>query len=426
MTRKLVVALIALLIVAVTRGLLAGPEEQPLSGSFTNWIDHPAIAYRAIARADPVAALIRRMDAHQVALADESGAGYLRSLLNALGVPIESQIAVFAKDSVQARRIERGNPRTLFFNDSVVVGWVRGGFIELAAQDPELGVAFYAFDRPFPVVGKPQIVRRNDCLNCHYSYDTAGVPGMLVRSVGQTAVDHRLPLEQRWGGWYVTGQHGSIKHMGNADVAALFSTTPPAGTLNWPSLEGKVDMTGYLSAHSDITALMVFDHQMHGMNLLSRIAWEARVAAYRQEHHEPPSAAADAPIPLRDAAREVVDYLLFVDEAPLASPIAGSTAFAEGFAARGPHDRQGRSLRQFDLKQRLFRYRCSYLVYTDLFEHLPRTARDAIFERLWQILSGQERDQRYKRLTLEDRKAVVEILRDTMENLPPYFRTVSR
>jgi hypothetical protein len=170
----------------------------------------------------------------------------------------------------------------------------------------------------------------------------------------------------------------------------------------------------------------VFDHQMHGMNLLTRIAWEARVAAYRQEHHEPRLTSADAPIPLRDAAREVVDYLLFVDEAPLASPIAGSTAFAEGFAARGPRDRQGRSLRQFDLKQRLFRYRCSYLVYTDLFEHLPRAARDAIFERMWQILSGQERDQRYRRLTLEDRKAVVEILRDTLENIPTYFRTVSQ
>jgi hypothetical protein len=425
MTRKLVVALIALMIVAAARALLAGPDEQPLSDSFTNWIDHPAIAYRATARADPVAALIRRMDAQQVALADESGAGYLRSLLNALGVPIESQIAVFAKDSVQARRIERGNPRTLFFNDSVVVGWVRGGFIELAAQDPEQGVTFYALDRPFPVIGTPPIVRRDECLSCHYSYDTAGVPGMLVRSVGQTAVDHRLPLEQRWGGWYVTGQHGSITHMGNADVAALFSKLAP-GTLNWSSLEGRVDMTGYLSPHSDIAALMVFDHQMHGMNLLTRIAWEARVAAYRQEHHEPRLTSADAPIPLRDAAREVVDYLLFVDEAPLASPIAGSTAFAEGFAARGPRDRQGRSLRQFDLKQRLFRYRCSYLVYTDLFEHLPRAARDAIFERMWQILSGQERDQRYRRLTLEDRKAVVEILRDTLENIPTYFRTVSQ
>ena len=93
---------------------------------------------------------------------------------------------------------------------------------------------------------------------CHYSYDTVGVPGMLVRSVGQTAVDHRLPLEQRWGGWYVTGTHGSIHHLGNADVRTLFGAMSPIGNMNWPSLQGQLDTTGYLSQHSDITALMVF------------------------------------------------------------------------------------------------------------------------------------------------------------------------
>jgi hypothetical protein len=425
MTRGLVVALMALTVAAVTRLLPAAINERPLSGSFTNWIDHPAIAYRGSPTTDPVAALIRRMNAEEVSLTDESVAGYLRSVLDALAVPVESQIAVFNKDSLQARRIERGNPRSIFFNDAVTVGWVRGGLIELASQDPQQGVVFYTLDRPLPLIGKPQIVRRSDCLTCHYSYDTVGVPGMLARSVGQTAVDHRLPLEQRWGGWYVTGQHGSIRHMGNADSASLFGATPPTGTLNWPSLDGKVNMTGYLSPHSDIVALMVFDHQMHGMNLLSRIGWEARVAAYQQEHNELRSADADAPILLRNAAREVVDYLLFVDEAALASPIVGSTSFAERFGAHGPWDHRGRSLRQLDLKQRLFRHRCSYLVDTDQFEHLPQAAREAIFERMWQILSGQERDRRYSRLTLEDRRAVVEILRDTKKDLPAYFRAAA-
>jgi len=135
---------------------------------------------------------------------------------------------------------------------------------------------------------------------------------------------------------------------------------------------------------------------------------------------------AETPIPLQDAAREVVDYLLFVDEAPLTSPIVGSTAYTERFAAEGPRDRRGRSLRDFDLKRRIFRYPCSYLVHTAQFNQLPQAARDAIFARMWQVLSGQDRAPRYRRLTFEDRKAVVEILRDTRKDLPPYFEIVTR
>jgi hypothetical protein len=333
MTKTAVGTSVVLVIVAA-RIISAGGDDRPLSESFINWMDHPAIAYRTSATDDPVAALIRQMNDGRLTITADGEAGYLRSLLAQLKVPIEFQIAVFNKDSLQARRIERGNPRTIFFNDTVAVAWVRGGFIEIAAQSPAQGVAFYSLDRPWPLIGRPTIARRTECLICHYSYDTVGVPGMLVRSVGQTAVDHRLPLEQRCGGWYVTGAHGTIHHLGNADIRTLFGATSPTGNMNWPSLEGKLDTTGYLSPHSDITLLMVFDHQMHGMNLLSRIGWEARIAAYRQDHRESPPSD-EAPIPLRDAAREIVDYLLFVDEAPLTSPIAGSREFQQQFESRG-------------------------------------------------------------------------------------------
>jgi len=410
--------------------LSARPASPQLTGTFTDWIDHPAISYRTGAATDPVATLMAKMAAGQVVLKDDGPSGYLRSVLAALGVPIESQMAVFVKDSVQARRISQSNPRTLFFNDSVVVGWVRGGFIELAAQDPQQGVVFYSLDRPLPLIGTPGFVRRDDCLSCHYSYDTVGVPGMLVRSVGQTAVDHRLPFEQRWGGWYVTGQHGAMRHLGNAEVTTVFNTPPPANTSNWPSFGDKFDATAYLSEHSDIAALMVFEHQMHAMNLLTRLGWEARVAASQRPAGRAPSmtmaANPGAPIPLRDAAREVVDYLLFIDEAPLTSAVRGSTRFAETFAAQGPRDRQGRSLRQLDLTRRLLRYPCSYVIYTEQFERLPTEARQAIFERLWQILSGQDADRRYRGLTLADRKAIVEILRETKRDLPAYFQPVTR
>jgi hypothetical protein len=189
-------------------------------------------------------------------------------------------------------------------------------------------------------------------------------------------------------------------------------------------------MSEYLSSHSDIVALMVFEHQMHGMNLLTRIGWEARIGAYQHQHQLGPAKPGDSnpagPIPLAEAASEVADYLLFVDEAPLGSSITGSTTFADQFAARGPRDRTGRSLRQFELTRRLFRYSCSYLIYSEQFDRLPQTAKDAIFERLWLILSGQEHDARYRHFSFQDRTAVVEILRETKNDLPGYFGKVSR
>jgi hypothetical protein len=395
-----------------------------LSDTFTHWLDHPAIGYKSTPTADPVARLSRDLEEGHLQLKFDGPSGYLRSVLQALSVPIESQIAVFAKDSVQRARISVGNPRTLFFNDSVAVGWVRGGFIELAAQDPQRGVMFYVLDRT--ILGEPRLTRREDCLTCHYSYSTAGVPGMLVRSSGQFAVNHSLPMKQRWGGWYFTGASGEIEHLGNVELDRSSVTAKPSGTLNLSSLDGKFDTAGYLSTYSDIVALMVFDHQMHLLNLLSRIGWEARVTDYREgagrrAASEP--ANQDGPIPIADAAREVVDYLLFVNEAPLQSEVRGSSGFAERFVAQGPYDRQGRSLRQLDLRHRLMRYPCSYLIYSPVFTQLPREAKAAIYERMWSVLSGADKDAKYKVLSPIDRRAVVEILRDTIQDLPPYFRS---
>ena len=175
-------------------------------------------------------------------------------------------------------------------------------------------------------------------------------------------------------------------------------------------LEDRFDVTGYLSSYSDISALMVFDHQMQMSTLLTRLSWEARAAG-----------PGDAEALLRDAAREVVDYMLFVDEAPLPGRIQGSSGFTEWFSETGPRDNRGRSLTQLDLTRRLLRYPCSYMIYTDAFDGLPSVARNAIYRRMWVILSGQETGTRYLRLTPDDRRAIVEILRDTKKGLPEYF-----
>jgi hypothetical protein len=350
-------------------------------------------------------------------------------VLDALHISVDSQIMVFAKDSVQASRISATNPRALFFNDAAVVGWVRGGFIELASQDPKQGVIFYSLKES--IVGAPSFARNDaGCLVCHYSFSSVGVPGMLARSFLQYNVTDRTPFEKRWGGWYVTGQGGG-PHLGNIDLAHLADVPPPAGTLNWSSLENKFDTGGYLAPQSDLVALLVFEHQMQMMNLLTRIGWEARVLDFRRgKIEEQIRLSGDDPsdqiTPLDDAAQEVVDYMLFIEEAPLAGPIHGATEFAARFASQGPRDHRGRSLRQLDLRTRLLAYPCSYLIYSAQFDQLPGSAKDAIYRRMWQVLSGQEHDPAYARLTPENRVAIVEILRDTKPDLPSYFRSARR
>jgi hypothetical protein len=390
--------------------------------------DDPAIEYTSRPTNDSVVTLNREIKAGKVQLKFDSKHGYLPSVLDALHVPIESQMAVFSKSSVQMGRINPHNPRTLFFNDSVAIGWVRGGFIEVAAQDPRQGVIFYTLAQ-IPVE-TPQFTRNNGCLTCHESNDAMGVPGMLVRSqftapngtmmrwLGNYISDHRSPLEERWGGWYVTGKTGAMRHMGNAVVTD--GSNPESivtdQALNLTSLAGRFDTDAYLSPYSDIVALMVFEHEMHMMNLLTRIGWQAR---YLVRNGNVDDLQANG---LSASADELVDYMLFVDEAPLPNKIEGTSGFAEKFSSEGPTDSRGRSLRQFDLVHRLMRYPCSYMIYSDAFDALPSEAREAIYQRMGLILSGAMKDTKYARLSPADRQAVLEILRETRKGLPDYFQ----
>lgn len=401
---------------------------------------HPAIDYDSAPAHDPVAELNRRLQAGTAHFKFEERGGYLRSVLEALNIPIESQIAVFSKTSLQLDRISPSNPRTLFFNDSVVVGWMGGGVIELAAHDPRQGVKFYTLAQR--QVTRPGFEPGTACLRCHISEASLGVPGMMVRSLytapdGSTRLvyggyftDHRSPWNERFGGWYVTGGTGSAHHLGNVMIT---EKDTPEDLARARAVHGAIHLDTlpiasgvYLSPHSDIAALLVFDHQMHMMNLITRVGWEARVASspgrpptlLSRDSAAPSRSAAEI---LADAAAEFVDYLLFVDEAPLPSPMLGATGFAEALAARGPNDSRGRSLRQLDLNHRLLKYPCSYMIYAEAFETLPAEAKAAIYARMWQVLSGAGRDKRYARLSLADRRAVVEILRDTKKGLPEYF-----
>src|SRR5438552_8430243 len=332
----------------------------------------------------------------KIRLKFEGEDGYLHSLLDALHIPVESQMAVFSKNSLQTELISPRNPRMLYFNDSVAVGSVRGGFIELASQDPELGVHFYML--PQEPDDKPFFIRRDDCLRCHLSRNSMDVPGMLMRSVypsadgtpinplGSYLLDHRTKFEERWGGWYVTGNTGSIPHLGNAVVSN------PSMPESMTALKDKTP--------SDIVALMVFEHQMHMMNLITRVGWEFRIAASLEQSTGKRNDVIERQ--LRDATNELVDYLLFVNEPALASKIGSMSAFAEKFAALGPKDGKGRSLRQFDLEHRLMRYPCSYMIYSPPFEALPADAKKAIYERMREVMA--------QRMATAGREAITEIL----------------
>lgn len=388
-----------------------------LSDGFSGDPDQPEIGYSSKPVTDAVAQLNRSLASGDVHLEAASTGGYLRAVLDALNVPVESQLVVFSRTSLQQRIIYPTNPRSIFFNDSVAVGWVHGEpFVEVAAQDRSQGIHFYTLNQPPDA--HPQFYRRDNrlCLQCHDSMAASGVPGMLVRSspigedgfpmreLGNYVTDDRSPFEERWGGWFVTGV-ASLSHLGNRIPAG--APAPAA----FDTLSGRFNTANYLSPYSDIAALMVFDHQMRMMNLITRLGWEFRVAK---------------PADLDDAVREFVDYLLFVGEAPLPSRVRGASGFAEKFSAQGPRDAAGRSLRQLDLDTRLMKYPCSYMIYSEAFDGMPEAAKNAVYRRMWQVLTGRERADPYRRLSAQDRRAVIEILRQTKPGLPDYWRDPKR
>ncbi len=383
--------------------------------------NHPAIAYATAPVSDPVALLNERLRRGEVTLEKTEHSGYLQSVLSALGVSTDSQVLVFSKTSFQAPRINPTNPRAIFFNDSVSVGFVRGGpVLEFVAQDPKQGSIFYTFEQS--PSGPPQFERNDTCVMCHVSDATHYVPGLFVGSVfpsvnGTTmygpayTTDHRSPFEIRWGGWFVTGTHQATRHMGNtvatdpSDLGAMI--TPES--VHVTNLTGRFDMTGYLSPYSDIVALLVLEHQAQMLNLITRVGWEARVGG--EVAHRP----------FASAVEEFVDYLLFIDESLLPGPISGPTPFAKRFSEDGPRDARGRSLRDLDLRHRLLRYPCSYLIYSEPFNALPIAAKDAVYQRMWDVLNGRDAAARYSVLSTEDRTAIIEILRDTKKDLPSYW-----
>ena len=390
-----------------------------------------------------VTRLVERIQAGQTHLRHEPRFGYLRSLLKELQVSQSSQMLVFSKTSLQRHRISPQTPRALYFNDDVYVGFCQqGDVLELSAVDPQLGTVFYTVDQQ--QVDSPRFTRQADnCLICHSSSHTKDVPGHLVRSVftdtagfpilsaGTYRINQTSPLEKRWGGWYVTGTHGSQKHLGNLTIDGhnVPHDLDNSAGMNLVELGDRIQSADYLSGHSDIVALLVLEHQTDAQNLIARANFLTRQALHYQqalnrELHESAAHIWDSTKSrIKSAGEPLVEYLLFSGEAELTNRVRGTSGFASEFAQRGPRDRQGRSLRDFDLETRLFEYRCSYLIYSSSFRELPGEARDYVLRRMWEVLSGKDESKKFSHLTANERQAILEILKDTIPDLPDSWRT---
>jgi hypothetical protein len=403
-----------------------------LEDTFYVPLDDPAIQYAAPA-SDLIARLEKQLESGKTKLDyAPNGWGYLPAVLKQLGINTDSQVLVFSRTSIQTSHISPRTPRAIYFNDDAAVGFVQNGdVLELSGIDPKQGAVFYSLDTEKS--DRPEFARRDDCLRCHQGAPTMGIPGILVSSVhpvndaeareshGSAFItDGRTSFDERWGGWYVTGTHGSQVHLGNNPE--LTDPLNPGraskeGTQNVTSLAERFNTSRYLVATSDIVALMTLEHQTRMNNLMTRIGWDARIAL-REGRGTLDPAARDR---INTEIEEMVGYMLFVDEEPLKEPVKGVSTFTKTFAERGPRDPKGRSLRDFDLQKRLFRYPLSYLIYSTAFDGMPDVVRERVYRRLYDVLTGQDKSKTFAGVSPADRQAVLEIVRATKLNLPNYW-----
>lgn len=396
----------------------------------------PQSPQQTAAKPDPdalpeaIADLQRKIDGGKSKLDFDEPRGYLHSLLEKLDIPVSSQSLVFSKSSAQLFLISPETPRAVYFNDDVYVGYVQGApHLEIASVDPVAGPVFYTLDQV--KMDQPKFtLQPTDCLACHDTFESEKpVPRLLMLSVlsdptgvalNRTSIvtNDKSPFLERWGGWYVTGNSGDQRHMGNhfvrqsaESLGAIrdYSRRPDLGaSSNLTDLSKRFDTKAYPTPDSDIVALMVLGHQTHIHNLITVVGTNLRGNPSESD--------------VKENTERLINPLLFVDAAPLTRPVTGTTNFAAEFSARGPRDSQGRSLHQLDLKTRLLRYPLSYLVYSKSFDALPQVAKTSIYRRFWEVLSGKDTSASFNHLSSADRKAILEILQETKPDFAAFVK----
>jgi hypothetical protein len=397
----------------------------PAEGNMRRYdVEYPTIPYNTGRRTDPFAALMARVQSGQAKLAHDPVRGYLDSVLEALEIHPSSQTLVYSQTSLQSTLISPRRPRAIYFNDEVYVAFVQRGPLEIGAVDPNLGPVFYLLDREEE---KPKFsAELGRCMACHdgYSLSGGGAPrfivgsgytgtsGALVSHEGWILVTDRTPLKSRWGGWYVTGSHGDQAHLGNMVIKSLadFEELEELRVGNVETLDALFDVKPYLTNRSDIVALLVLQHQVDVQNLITRLSYDARTPGDEQAEL------------VAETTDRLLRTMLFAGAVEYTAPIAGQPEFQAQFLSRAVRDAQGRSLREFDLTRRLFRYPLSYLIHSRAFDALPEEAKRGFYERLDAVLTGADRSGDYSHLSAEERTAIREILRDTK---PDYAASIA-
>ena len=391
-------------------------------------LDEDTIGYAKAQPDSAISRLQKKLESGSASLSWDEKFGYLPALLKELGIPDSSQMLVFSKTSLQRERINPENPRAIYFNDDVYLGWIPGApLIEISVADPKMGGVFYTIEQK--KLDKPVFQRTDQCLECHASTKSMGVPGHLVRSFqtdedgvvdlasGTSQVNHRTPFEERWGGWYVTGTHGDQTHRGNLVGKKAFEkqAKEPNHAGNLEDLAKFINAGKYKSPGSDIVALMVLEHQTHMHNYISRLNYEALIMQKTYGHVNY----------LRSIVDGFVRYLLFADEAPLTAKVTGTSSFQRDFEKLATRDSKGRSLRDLDLGTRMFKYPCSYLIYSEAFSALPGAVKEKVYTKMFDILTGKDTNEAYDSLSSEDRRAILEILAETKSDLPAAWKSAA-
>jgi len=416
---------------------LMGPLAPRASAQQVEPFEEPPINYSATPTNDRATAISAKFQSRAMEIRSMPAKKRLQWLLAELGVPVESQIFVFSKTSLQRELINPETPRVLYFSDEAYIGWSPTGAFEVAVFDAKLGATFYVFE-PHATKEEPLLARSGDCLLCHSRHEHT--PSLRTRSVfpdangeplsgsGSSNIAPSTPLAERWGGWYVTGTKAPFEHRGNLTGKKIDDFEGPAAqpTRNLLSLEGVVDTRRYLLKTSDVVPLLMHDHQVHVHNVLSKANQDARIALHRwPAMREILGLPKDAPpqgsclVVFDSQAEKVLDALLCRDEAAWpAGGIQGDGVFAPAYAKTRKPDAKGRSLRDLDLQTRLFRYRCSPLIYSESFATLPKELHDIILLRLSSGLRAFPPSPSFGHLPDDERAAIHEILSATLPNLP--------
>jgi hypothetical protein len=425
---KSLIATSAMIIAAVP--IIAAPNEAGPRRSDERALD--AIGYFTKTPTNKVERLHAAIREGKNPLTYDPKFGYLPSLLRTLGINISTQSMVFSKTSLQIAHISPSNPRALYFSDDIYIGYIPGSdIVEISVADPVLGAVFYTFKNRGS--GAPALNRQTyECLQCHDGALTSGVPGHTVRSVhpypdgqvdfssGTHIISDATPHSERFGGWWVTGKHLALNHEGNSFVRGSGGMDNPLRANRTPEKlpAGMIDLKDYMAGTSDVVAQLILQHQTVVHNRITAVTYSTTLALADDASigeslgNKPGELLGSTLSRIRNSSDSLLEAMFFVDEAPFPAPIDGAKRTMVDFVKQGPRDANQQTLRQLDLRTRLFRYRLSFLVHSAGFKQLPIQARSYCWIRIKAALTNPN-DRLTTKLDPSERKTIHEILQAT-------------